>query len=71
MTLALLNVGESGVVKAFRGKEEVVHHLRNLGFASGAEVSVVGRSGSGMILAVKGSRIALTRGLASRIELVC
>lgn len=69
MTLALLNVGESGVVKALRGKEEVVHHLQNLGFASGAEVSVVGQSGSGMILAVKGSRIALNRGLASRIVL--
>lgn len=69
MTLALLNVGESGVVKALRGKEEVVHHLQNFGFASGAEVSVVGQSGSGMILAVKGSRIALNRGLASRIVL--
>ena len=61
MTLALLNVGESGVVKALRGKEEVVHHLQNLGFASGAEVSVVGQSGSGMILAVKGSRIEIGR----------
>lgn len=70
MTLALLSVGESGVVGTLRGKEEVVHHLQNLGFSSGTEVSVVGQSGSGMILAVKGSRIALNRGLASKIMLV-
>ena len=69
MPLALLSVGESGVVDTLRGKEEVVHHLQNLGFSSGTEVSVVGQSGRGMILAVRGSRIALNRGLASKIML--
>ncbi len=67
MTLALLSVGESGTIRELRGKVEVIHHLQNLGFAPGTEVSVVGQSGSGMILAVKGSRVALNRGMASKI----
>lgn len=67
MALALLSVGESGTITELRGKEEVIHHLQNLGFAPGAKVEVVGHSGAGMILAVKGSRVALNRGLASKI----
>lgn len=31
MPLALLGVGESGTITDIRGKEDVVHHLHNLG----------------------------------------
>ena len=39
----------------------------NLGFAAGTDVEVVGNTDAGMIIAVKGSRVALNRGMASKI----
>ena len=56
MPLALLGVGESGTITDIRGKEDVIHH-----------VEVVGNTDAGMIIAVKGSRVALNRGMASKI----
>ena len=67
MPLALLGVGESGTITDIRGKEDVIHHLHNLGFAAGTDVEVVGKTDAGMIIAVKGSRVALNRGMASKI----
>ena len=66
MPLALLGVGESGTITDI-GKEDVIHHLHNLGFAAGTDVEVVGNTDAGMIIAVKGSRVALNRGMASKI----
>ncbi len=42
-------------------------HLQNLGFIEGETVQVIGENPSGVILLVKGVRIALDRGLASMI----
>ena len=44
-----------------------VRHLQDLGFAPGSEVQVLGENAAGMILLVKGVRIALDRGLAGKI----
>ena len=52
MPLALLGVGESGTITDIRGKEDVIHHLHNLGFAAGTDVEVVGNTDAGMIIAV-------------------
>lgn len=67
MALALMSVGEKRTVMKVRGKDEVIRHLMDLGFAPGAEVLVVGDSAAGMILLVKGVRVALDRGLANKI----
>lgn len=67
MALALMSVGEKRTVMKVRGKDEVIRHLMDLGFAPGAEVLVVGDNAAGMILLVKGVRVALDRGLANKI----
>lgn len=67
MALSMLQPGESGVIQAITGKEEVKRHLQNLGFTKGESVQVVSDNPSGLILAVKGVRIALNKGLANRI----
>ena len=59
MALALMSIGEKRTVQSLRGKDET--------FAPGAEVECVGDTPGGMILIVKGVRIALDRGLASKI----
>lgn len=67
MALALMNIGERRTVTKLRGKDEIIRHLQDLGFAPGSEVEVLGENAGGMILLVKGVRIALDRGLASKI----
>lgn len=67
MALALMSIGEKRKVTKLRGKDEVVRHLQDLGFAPGSEVQVLGENAAGMILLVKGVRIALDRGLAGKI----
>ena len=67
MALALISIGEKRTVMKLRGKEEVVRHLQDLGFAPGSEVQVLGENAAGMILLIRGVRIALDRGLAGKI----
>ena len=67
MALAFMNIGEKRKAMKLHGKDEVVRHLQDLGFAPGSEVQVLGENAAGMILMVKGVRIALDRGLAGRI----
>lgn len=67
MALSLMSIGETRTITKVRGKEDVLRHLQDLGFAPGSEVQVIGENAAGMILLVKGVRIALDRGLASKI----
>lgn len=67
MPLALAVLGETKIISEFQGKEEIKRHLQDLGFMKGEKVEVLGENPSGMILRVKGVRIALNRGLASKI----
>jgi ferrous iron transport protein A len=67
MSLAMVAVGETKVVSEFRGKDEMKRHLQDLGLIKGEKVKVLGDNPSGLILMVKGVKIALNRGLASLI----
>ena len=67
MPLIMVPIGETRVVVKFKGKDKMKSHLQNLGFIEGETVQVVGENPSGVILLVKGVRLALDRGLASMI----
>lgn len=67
MPLAMVQPGEVRVISEFRGKEDVKRHLQDIGFVKGESVKVLSENESGIILLVKGTRIALNRGLASKI----
>lgn len=67
MPLAMLQLGEKRTITDFRGQEEMKRHLQDLGFIRGEQVEVLGENASGLILLVKGVRIALNRGLANKI----
>lgn len=67
MSLALIGVGESRVIVDLVGKDEVKRHLQDIGFVKGESVKLLSQNESGLILLVKGSRIAINRGLASKI----
>lgn len=65
--LAMVMQGETKTIADLRGAEEQKRHLQDIGFTKGAQVSVVGENPSGMIVMVKGVRVALNRGLAQKI----
>lgn len=67
MPLSMMGQGEAGKIMEFRGQEEMKRHLQDLGFIRGEHVRVVGENPGGMILMVKGVKIALNRALANRI----
>jgi ferrous iron transport protein A len=66
----MVALGETKIISDFTGKEEMKRHLQDLGFIRGENVKVIGENQSGIILLLKGVRIALNRGLASKILVV-
>jgi ferrous iron transport protein A len=67
MSLAMVLPGEIREISGFRGKDDMKRRLQDLGFVKGEQVQVVGDSQSGLIIIVKGVKIALNKGLASLI----
>lgn len=67
MPLAMVSIGEKCKIKSLTGTEDIKKHLIDLGFVSGQDVLVLGDSAAGMILLVKGTKLALNRGLAQKI----
>ncbi len=67
MPLALACVGEEKTIIDFHAKEEIKKHLTDLGFVKGQTVQVLSSNTNGLILVVKGVRIAVNKGLASKI----
>jgi ferrous iron transport protein A len=67
MSLSMVDLGETRIVSEFKGKDDMKRHLQDLGFVKGEKVKVVGDNPSGLILLIKGAKVALNRGLASLI----
>lgn len=71
MALAMVNCGDTCRIINIRAKDNVKRHLQNLGFLVGEQVKVLEDNANGIIISVKGSKIALNRGLASQIIVEC
>lgn len=67
MPLSMVNCGEIRTIQSFHGGEEIRQHLFDMGLIPGEKVEVLGENSSGLILKVKGVRLALNRGLAQSI----
>ena len=65
--LTMVNTGEPNIIKKIGGKEETRKFLENLGFVTGAAVTVVSEIGGNMIVNVKDSRVAIGRDMANKI----
>ena len=50
-----------------RAKDAVKKHLQSLGFLAGEKVEVVSDNPSGLIIMIKGTKVALNRGMANKI----
>lgn len=67
MPLTMARPGETVTVRRITGRDETRRHLAELGFSAGGAVTVVSEIAGNLIVQIKDSRVALDRGLASRI----
>lgn len=65
--ISMARVGEKGTIVRISGKEETRRFLAGLGFTTGSKVSTVCQVDGNLVLDVKGSKIAIDRGMASKI----
>lgn len=67
MPLTMLNSGEGAAIKRIGGKEESKRFLENLGFTVGEKIKIVSSNSGNVIVQVKDSRVAVSKGIANKI----
>lgn len=67
MPLIFAKIGEVHKIVKITGKDDVRHHLANLGFVEGAQISIVSEMSGNYIINVRDTRVALDKSLAKRI----
>ena len=67
MPLTLAALGQDYIIKRIGGNPDVRAHLQNLGFVSGANVTVVSSMGGNLIVNIKNTRIAISKEMAGKI----
>ena len=68
MPLTMVHEGTTAVLRSIEGSRQLRSRLAALGLMTGTELEVVQNSGHGpFVVAVRGSRIVIGRGMASRI----
>lgn len=67
MPITMLGYGETASIKRIGGQGEVKKFLENLGFITGEEVKVISSNGGNIIVQVKDSRVAVSKGIANKI----
>ena len=67
MPLYMAQIGKEYLVKKICGLEETKHHLKNLGFVPGAQVSIVAVMNGNLIVQVKDASVAISKELAGKI----
>lgn len=67
MPLTLANTGEETLIQKVGGNPDTRRFLENLGFVTGAAVTVVSEIGGNVIVNIKDSRIAVSKEMAQKI----
>lgn len=67
MPLTFAKEGEHASIKKVGGKEDTRQFLENLGFVTGADVTVISTAGGNLIVNIKDSRVAIGKDMASKI----
>ena len=67
MPLSMAKTGIINQIKKIGGKEETRRFLESLGFVTGGQVTVISKISGNVIVNVKESRVAISRGMANKI----
>ena len=65
--IAMAGIGEQVRLERIKGGKKMLRRLTALGLTPGVELSVVQNAGGPLLLSVRGSRIALGRGMSQRV----
>lgn len=65
--LSMVRAGERVKIKSISGKDDTRRFLSNMGFVEDAEVTVVSEMNGNVIVNVKGTKVAISKSLASRV----
>lgn len=65
--LAMAAIGEQVRLESIKGGKKMLRRLSALGLTPGVELSVIQNAGGALLLTVRGSRIALGRGMAQKV----
>ena len=68
MPLTMLSIGEHAIINNCRATGKTKKHLEDLGIIPGTSISVISELGGSIILSVKGSRLAISKGIASKVS---
>lgn len=66
MPLSMMKLG-AGTIKKVGGREETRRFLENLGFVTGAAVTVISETDGNMIVNIKDARVAIGKDMANKI----
>lgn len=66
--LSEIQTGETVTVKAIAGGKNLSHRLNTMGIIAGTKIKLIRRSGGPFIIEARGSRVALGKGMVSKIE---
>jgi ferrous iron transport protein A len=67
MPLILADKGNEMNIIKITGNDETKRFLNSLGFVTGEKVKIISELGGNLIINIKDSRVALDKGMASRI----
>lgn len=67
MPLTMLSPGKEAKVNVCRSKDTTKKFLEGLGIIPGVTISVISEFSGNLIVSIKGSRLALNRGVAQQV----
>ncbi|MCP5099843.1 MAG: ferrous iron transport protein A [Chloroflexi bacterium] len=70
LPLSMANVGEKLQLVDIRTCRTLTHRLAELGLTHGVTLKIVQNSGGPLLISVRGSRIAIGRGMAHKLQVV-
>ena len=68
MPLTLLRAGQSSIITRIGGKPETRRFLEGLGFVVGTPITVISEIDGNIICAIKDTRVAISKEMASKIH---
>lgn len=70
MPLTMLSLGKSAMIKECRAKDSTKKFLEGLGMVPGTQITVISENGGNLIVSVKDSRLAISKGVAQQLWVV-
>lgn len=67
MPLIFANIGEENIIKKVSGSPQIKKHLGDLGFVTGASVTVISSLAGNLIVNIRECRVALNSDMARKI----